>query len=225
MKATLAVSVSEIEKLFDAFNEGLFGNTLLRPLITIQTGEESNTRGWFSTNTWTDKEKKEILHEINIGAEILTQSAEDGNPRFAVTLLHEMIHLRNFEIKINDTSKNGYHHKKNFGKTAENHGLKVQYLEKFPGVITTGLKEEAKQILDNTLETKNIKYHRRSDKFGLKENPEDEDKSDTEKKTAKTKPLHCPECGYKIRVAAGFEHTLKCMTCLNDLEESERYDI
>ena len=39
MNETLAVSVSEIEKLFDAYNKGLFGNTLQRPLITIQTGQ------------------------------------------------------------------------------------------------------------------------------------------------------------------------------------------
>ena len=109
MNATLAVSVSEIEKLFDAYNEKLFGNTLLRPLITIQTGEESNTRGWFATNIWTDKNDVLNYHEINIGAEILTLTAEDGNPRFAVTLLHEVVHLRNFEKNIQDTSRcSGY---------------------------------------------------------------------------------------------------------------------
>jgi len=223
MNATLAVSVSEIEKLFDAYNQGLFGNTLHRPLITIQTGEESNTRGWFATNIWTDKNDTLNYHEINIGAEILTLSAEDGSPRFAVTLLHEMIHLRNFEKNIKDTSQNGYHHKKNFGKTAEAYGLQVQYLDRFPGVITTGLTESARRILEETLDLKNIKYHRRSAKFfDLKKGPEDEENSEpAEKKPSKTRPLCCSECGYKIRVALGFEHILKCMTCGNCLEEAE----
>jgi uncharacterized protein YciU (UPF0263 family) len=97
--------------------------------ITIQSSNKKNNLGHFWADRWDadpSKEKdKEIYHEININAEQMNRPAND----IFSTLLHELAHLHNSVLGIEDCNSAQYHNKE-FKKTAEKYGLIV---DKFPG--------------------------------------------------------------------------------------------
>jgi len=109
--------------------------------ITIQSSGRKNNLGHFWANRWdgdTNKkeEDKEIYHEINICAERMNRPVND----VMTTLLHEISHLHNNVLGIEDCNAAQYHNKV-FKKTAEKYGLIV---DKFPGRgwALTSLSEE-----------------------------------------------------------------------------------
>lgn len=109
--------------------------------ITIQTSNKKNNLGHFWANRWDgdttkDATEKEIYHEININADRLNRSVED----ICETLLHELSHLYNNVLGIDDCNAAQYHNK-NFKSAAQMFGLNV---DKFPGRgwALTSLSEE-----------------------------------------------------------------------------------
>lgn len=98
--------------------------------ITIQSSNKKNNLGHFWANRWDadtskDATEKVIYHEININADQLNRPVED----ILSTLLHELAHLYNNVLHIEDCNAAQYHNK-HFKKTAEKFGLIV---DKFPG--------------------------------------------------------------------------------------------
>lgn len=98
--------------------------------ITIQSSSRKNNLGHFWADRWDgdttkEGEEKEIFHEINICAERMNRPVND----ICATLIHELVHLHNSVLGIDDCNAAQYHNKE-FKKTAEKYGLIV---DKFPG--------------------------------------------------------------------------------------------
>jgi len=91
----------------------------VKPIITISPAGRRKALGWFGSNFWQDKENN-TFHEINISAEYMTRPVEE----IFETLLHEMAHMHNHALGIDDCTVTQYH-KKSFKSRAEFYGLVV----------------------------------------------------------------------------------------------------
>lgn len=220
--------VSEIEKLFEVYNNAFFDSKLELPIITIQSGFQGRrkSRGWFVNKVWVVGGTKEV-NEINLGAEIISEKTASGIPQIACTLLHEMIHLYNYNRGIQDVTTAGAHTVRNFGHVAESKGLLVTYdTSIFPFVFTEDLNDEGIKIYktsnfnESLLDKFRVEFNNSAigKKIGLvktKTGNEDDENETTEpeerpKKKPKQKNLFCPECNYTVWVAYGFDKRLRC---------------
>lgn len=100
--------VLELEKAFSTLNENLFENSLSKVPVTIQPKKKVSIK-------W-NQDSKSII----IGSEF-TMLTE---PEIMSQLLHEMVHIHNFQNEIVDVTTNQYH-KKEFQKIAIKVGLVV----------------------------------------------------------------------------------------------------
>jgi len=205
----------EIERLFDYFNKKLYEGKLDKPVITIQSGVKNKSRndGWFSSNIW-QAEKKNI-HEINLSAEIISTRTQKKIPEIACTLLHEMVHLSNFQNKIKDVSANGVHLKKTFGALAEKKGLQVEYINGFPKVITPDLSKDGIDLYNKFNFNESL-----LNKFRLV--------FPKGKKKSKLKKLECPKCALKAYVPSGITKKILCVECkavMQEISLDEEMDI
>lgn len=118
-ETSIKPAIAELERLFDCFAP-LFGKDLKKAVITIQSnGRKANVLGWFWADRWSNKEN--LYPEINLSAEFLKRDSTE----IAHTLIHEMVHLWNWQNDIKDCNINGYHNKK-FLKACEEIGLGVE---------------------------------------------------------------------------------------------------
>lgn len=143
MKETsLKPVIEKLESLFSKFNEKFYNNELQTPVITVSPDTTKGAYGWCTAwKVWTVGEQKKIadlstltkedleamkkddgFYEINICAEHLARPFE----QVAETLLHEMVHLYNLQIGVQDTSRGGTYHNKKYKEAAEKHGLTVE---------------------------------------------------------------------------------------------------
>lgn len=133
--ASLKPVISELESLFSTFNKAFFEGKLEQPVITVSP---DNTRGAYGCCTgwkaWQDGTKEGGFYEINLCAEYLNRPFEETY----CTLIHEMVHLKNLQDGVQDTSRSGTYHNKNFKIAAEAHGLIVEKSAKY-GFSTTTL--------------------------------------------------------------------------------------
>ena len=91
-------------------------------MITIQSRPKAY--GYITCNeVWTDTDRS--YYEINITAEYLNRPIEN----VLATLQHEMVHLYCMVNGIQDTSKAGRYHNKNFKAEAEKRGLLIEYVK------------------------------------------------------------------------------------------------
>lgn len=221
--------VSEVEKLFQVYNEKFFDSKLELPIITIQSGFQGRrkSRGWFVNKVWLVEGEKEV-NEINLGAEILSERTASNIPRIACTLLHEMIHLYNYTRGIQDVSTAGAHSVKYFGRVAEEKGLLVSYDKKiFPFVFTEDLNEDGIKVFkesnfdESLLDKFRIEFNNSNIGKKIKivspgkegdedENGEPGDQEEPPKKKPKQKSLFCPNCNYSVFVAYGFDKKIRC---------------
>ena len=106
-----------LEKLYDKINADIFGGTLTRPVITIQ----SSTKAWGHLtvhDAWSIK--GEGYKELNISTASLMRPIEAT----IATLIHEMCHQYDLVVLgIMDCSNKGLYHNRTFKQTAEAHGL------------------------------------------------------------------------------------------------------
>lgn len=124
MKETsLKPVIEKLESLFSKFNEKFYNNELQTPVITVSPDTTKGAYGWCTAwKAWTIGEQKKVadlstltkedleamkkddgFYEINICAEHLARPFE----QVAETLLHEMVHLYNLQIGVQDTSRGG----------------------------------------------------------------------------------------------------------------------
>lgn len=133
--------IEKLETLFSRFNEKFYNNELQMPIITVSPDTTKGAYGWCTSwKAWSNGEQKKIsdlskltkedlealkkdegFYEINICAEYLSRPFE----KVAETLLHEMAHLHNLQIGVQDTSRNGTYHNKKYKETAEQHGCGI----------------------------------------------------------------------------------------------------
>ena len=118
-------TLTYFSKLYDFFNEKLFENELIKPMITISPDEKNKAYGWITRDRlWKGIETDEGAHEINLSAQFLNRSIFE----IAATLLHEMCHQWAKVNGFQDTARSGSFHNKLFKKIAEDHGLDVEYV-------------------------------------------------------------------------------------------------
>lgn len=143
MKETVKTSrtAGYLEKIFRVLNEHYFDNHLEEPIITIQ----STPRAYGHVTvgkTWIRGE--EHRHELNIGAGTLNRDIED----VVATMLHEMMHLYNMAVGVQDTSRGGAYHNKRFEAAAEQRDLIISYDPRIGWSIT----EPTDKLLEFILE-------------------------------------------------------------------------
>lgn len=127
MKRNVKMSrtVNQLEKMFRMLNDDFFNGELEMPIITIIPTPRAY--GHYSTyNAWTaDGEGK---REINIASGTLDRPLE----LITATLVHEMCHMYNDTVlNVQDCSRGGTYHNKQFRNIAETHGLNVTRTDKY----------------------------------------------------------------------------------------------
>lgn len=151
MKETsLKPVIEKLENLFSKFNEKFYNGELQTPVITVSPDTTKGAYGWCTAwKAWSVGEQKKVtdlatltkealeamkkddgFYEINICAEHLARPFE----QVAETLLHEMVHLYNLQIGVQDTSRGGTYHNKKYKEAAELHR---KSLPKIPGAAKT----------------------------------------------------------------------------------------
>lgn len=145
--------------------------------------------------------KDDGFYEINICAEHLARPFE----QVAETLLHEMVHLYNLQIGVQDTSRGGTYHNKKYKEAAEKHGLTVEKDAKY-GWTKTSLNDEAKAFVDG-MQDKKFELHRKS----LSKIP------GAAKTKQSSRKYVCPMCGCIIRATK--EVHVICGDCNVEFEE------
>lgn len=211
MKETsLKPVIEKLESLFSKFNEKFYNGELQTPIITVSPDTTKGAYGWCTAwKAWSNKEPKSIsemkpeeveamknegFYEINLCAE-----------HVAETLLHEMVHLYNLQIGVQDTSRGGTYHNKKYKEAAEQHGLTVEKDAKY-GWTKTSLNPEAKAFVAG-MQDKKFELHRKS----LPKIP-----GATKTKQSSRKYV-CPVCGCIIRATK--EVHVICGDCNVEFEE------
>lgn len=147
--------------------------------------------------------KSEGFYEINICAEYLARPFE----QICETLLHEMVHLYNLQVGVQDTSRSGTYHNKKYKEAAEQHGLTVDKDSKY-GWTKTSLNDEAKAFVDGLQDKKFQLFRKPSFKMG-----------GSSKTKQSTRKYVCPMCGCIIRATK--EVHVICGDCNVEFEEAE----
>lgn len=196
--------IERLEKLFSMFNKKFYNGTLQRPVITVSPDNTKGAYGWCTAwKAWKEDAKDgEGYYEINLCAEYLSRPFEET----AGTLLHEMAHLHNIKVGVQDTSRGGFYHNAKFKAAAENHGLTVKKSEKY-GWSKTALNDEAKAFVDAMQEKKFEIFRNSPPKI-----------SKASKKQSSRKYV-CPSCGAIIRATK--EVHVICGDCEVEFEEAD----
>lgn len=125
--ASLKPVIDELETLFITFNGAFFEKKLDKPVITVSPDSTKGAYGWCTGwKAWQDGTENGGFYEINLCAEYLNRPFEET----CSTLIHEMVHLWNLQLGVQDTSRSGTYHNKRFKEAAEAHGLIVEKTDK-----------------------------------------------------------------------------------------------
>lgn len=216
---SLTPVIGKLENLFSSLNSQFFNGKLQRPVITVSPDTTKGAYGWCTGwRAWTDKEPKPFsemspeevealktdgYYEINLCAEHIARPFVE----IAETLLHEMIHLYNLHIGVQDTSRNGFYHNKKFKEAAEKHGLICTKTAKY-GYSETALNDEAKAFIQSLGSTKFELYRKPVLKMG-----------GASKTKQSSRKYVCPCCGAIIRATK--EVNVVCGDCDVAFEEAE----
>lgn len=207
-------TIEWLGKLYDYVNDKLFKNQLERPVITVQTDERNKAYGWFTLKrVWhvagvqadwynTPKEfQDESEFEINMSAQFLNRPANE----IASTLIHEACHQFAKENNVQDCSRGGSYHNKLFKKIAEEHGLKVEKVDKI-GWSKTSLSLETEGLLSSFF-VKNppLLIYREPILKGARV------------KTSSTRKYVCPCCGNSVRATKCVN--IACIDCDEPMQE------
>lgn len=218
-ETSLKPVIEKLENLFSKFNQEFYNGELQKPIITVSPDTTKGAYGWCTAwKAWSNKEpekasdqkentealkKDDGFYEINICAEYLSRPFD----KVAETLLHEMVHLYNLQIGVQDTSRNGTYHNKKFKEEAEKHGLNAAKDAKYGWTLTT-LNDEAKAFVEG-LQDKKFQLFRRS----FPKIP------GAAKSKQSTRKYVCPCCGCIIRATK--EVHVICADCNVEFEEDE----
>lgn len=188
MKSSLKAVITELEDLFEVFNEKYFDSELPRPVITVSPNHKTSAFGWCTSwKAWKEKDGSEGYYEINICAEYLSRPFND----VAATMLHEMVHLYDIENGIKDTSRGGTYHNLTFKNSAATHGLTVEKDEKY-GWSKTKPNPEALKEINNYMDFIG------KDSFNIYREAEPKEEKKEGKKSSSIKYV-CPVCGAIVR--------------------------
>ncbi len=115
----------QLEKTFRMLNQDFFDNELPTPIITVIPTPRAYAH-YTPFDAWNTKDTGK--REINMGAGTLDRPIEN----IIASLMHEMTHMYNdIVLNVQDTSRGGTYHNKNFAKQAEQRGLIVTRSDKY----------------------------------------------------------------------------------------------
>jgi rubrerythrin len=210
---SLHTIIEQLEKLFSVFNERFFNNELQKPVITVSPDTTKGAYGWCTSwKAWkqqipdlvdggAEQEAPEGYYEINMCAEYLARPFLQT----CSTLIHEMVHLKNLQDKIQDTSRGGKYHNKKFKEIAEQHGLIVEQDSKYGWCRTRLTDESAAWII--SVYTEQLSFDLYRSKLP---------KVKAQSKSSSRKYV-CPCCGTIIRATK--EVHVTCSECGVEFEE------
>lgn len=197
---TMAEMQAALQAAFNAINRDFYNNELEKVIITVKEGRKEGTLGTFCTaKDWVQNGKER--HEINISANYIGARTVEQT---ITTLMHEMVHLYNFQNEVKDTSRAGVYHNKKFKQTAEDHGLHVDFSDQIGWSLTTPAETTKKWIKDNIP----IKA------FGIYKQVEEREGKSKSKQSMVKKV--CPCCGNIARVTSEFK--LICGECNKEMK-------
>ena len=133
-----------LNKIFNLLNGKYFENALSKPVITIQSTPKAYGHVTIY-HTWLSDE--EHRRELNIGAGTLNRPIEET----VATMLHEMVHLYNLERGVQDCSRGGTYHNKQFKIEAEKRDLIIDHHPAYGWTITHPSDNLIQFCIDNEL--------------------------------------------------------------------------
>lgn len=203
-KQSIIPTVKVLEDVFAKMNNRFFESTLSTPVITVTPDfHRKGALGWCtSERVWVDGNNNSYF-EINICADQLDRTAVE----ICETLLHEMCHLLNAMLGVQDTSRSGTYHNRKFKETAEAHGLETYVTADTKyGYNKTKLKPETEAFI-NSLDIEWGTLYREPDAV---------------KPPAKSSTLkyQCPKCEDSFRATKELE--VQCLKCNVKFEVQEQ---
>lgn len=199
---TMAELQAALQAAFNAINRDFYSGELEKVIITVKEGRKEDTLGTFyNAKEWVQNGKER--HEINISANYIGQRTVEQT---ITTLMHEIVHLYNFQNNIKDTSRSGIYHNKKFKQTAEEHGLEVQFADNIGWSLTKPTPQTAKWIAENIKIKSFGVYKKVADSVGG---------GKTKTKQSMVKKV-CPRCGNIARVTS--EYKLICGECMKEMK-------
>jgi len=214
-KITIQSAIDELQRMFKLLNETYFDNELEQPVITILADSTSGAYGWLTANkVWNSKDKK-WFREINLCAEYLNRDVE----LVITTLAHEMCHLLSLQRGVQDTSRSGTYHNREFKTVAEDKGLIVEKDSKYGYCVTKPSPEFTKLIKKHCragcFKLERMKTYRDGTPKVTKIGTDGKEKTITRTKQSSRK-YTCPSCGIIVRATK--EVNIICGDCLIPLE-------
>jgi len=207
---TIQSAIDELQRMFKLLNKTYFGNELERPVITILTDTTSGAYGWITVNkVWSSKDSK-WYREINLCAEHLNRPVE----LVITTLAHEMCHLLNIQRGVQDTSRAGTYHNREFKAVAEAKGLIVGKDAKYGYCITTPSPEFTELVKKHCragcFKLERMKTYRDGTPKVTKTGTDGKEKTISRTKQSSRKYI-CPDCGTIVRATK--EVNIICGDC------------
>lgn len=209
MKQTIKTSrtAGYLEKLFRTLNTRYFGGTIEEPVITIQStprayGHVTVSRTWRKGND-------ELRRELNIAAGTLDRPIEE----IVATLLHEMVHLMNLQNGVQDCSRGGTYHNKQFKVAAEACDLRIDYDPRIGWSVTSPTEALIDFIISEGWE--DIRMSREDGCISRtpgRGSPDRTPTTPTTPKKSSTRKYICMNC--KMSVRATREVNLICGDCM-----------
>lgn len=199
-----------LDKIFNLLNESYFENALSKPVITIQSTPKAY--GHITcAKVWTSEEEQR--HELNIGAGTLNRNIEE----VVATMLHEMVHLYNIQQGVQDCSRGGAYHNKNFKCEAEKRDLKIDHHDTYGWTITTPTDALVEWCISHELTEIKVTRHDGGFAFvpptGRKTGNTPTLPPPTDKKPSSTRKYVCPMCGTSVRATK--DVSIICGSCFN----------
>jgi ribosomal protein S27E len=211
-------ATDELHIAFKCMNSTFFDNVLPEPAITIQSSGKRSMMGWCSRKPiWHNAEGSIHMYEINIAAEYLNiEFYETMN-----TMLHEMVHLYNKIVKVQDVSRAGQYHNKRFKNECLRRGFYYDSdkPDKRLGFVFAKITDETKRKIDQFDINRDVFVIARN--INAMPDSEDENKEDEEKPKRKShiRKITCPSCGNSVR--ASKEVNIRCDDCNEKMIEEE----
>jgi len=211
MENSLQTIVGDLETMFQMFNDRFYKGELQSPVITVSPDQTSGAYGWLTSWKAWQREGTEGYYEINMCAEHLNRSYEE----VSTTLLHEMVHLWNLQVGVQDTSRGGTYHNKKFKLEADNRGLLISQHAKYGWTLSELSIDGYKFICENeTLSEMKEKG------FGLHRTKMSKVESKSASKKSSSRKYICSECGNSIRATKDIN--LICGDCNVAMEIEEK---
>ena len=207
---TIQSAIDELQRMFKLLNKTYFNDELERPVITILTDSKGGAYGWISVNkVWSSKDRA-FFREINLCAEYLNRPPE----LVITTLMHEMVHLYNIQREVQDTSRAGTYHNREFKEVAEARGLNVDKDLKYGFCVTTPTNAFTELVKKHCragcFKLERMKTYRDGTPKITKTGEDGKEKTVTRTKQSSRK-YTCPKCGVIVRATK--EVNIICGDC------------